>query len=419
MVGGTASRSTSPLSRTMATISSTKSAFPPDASVIRARASVPRSRSPSRFPINVSQSSSRSGSRRSDVALSFPPPQSGRASRSSFRATQSRKIGASRERSATCSTRSTNSGSAHCRSSITATCGRSAARASSSLRNATLVSAGEEATTLSGSISRGTSISTSGQYVMPSPYERHRPRRTSASAPTRSRKSATRRDFPMPAGPRRVKSWHVRSATASSKARQSLRRSRSRPTSGAVRLRAIGGASSTTSSRRNASTGRDFPFSSSGSSASAWTASRTSASVSAPTRISPFGAACSRRAATLTASPVTRVSPSPPTTTSPLLIPIRASNSCAAIASRISAAARTARSASSSCETGMPKTAITASPTNFSTDPPWRSMIARRSSKYRRMRARSASGSVDSPSAVEPTRSQKRIVTTLRCSRMR
>src|SRR6187431_576371 len=34
------------------------------------------------------------------------------------------------------------------------------------------------------------------------------------------------------------------------------------------------------------------------------------------------------------------------------------------------------------------------------------------------MRARSASGSVDSPSAVEPTRSQKRIVTTLRCSCM-
>jgi hypothetical protein len=34
-----------------------------------------------------------------------------------------------------------------------------------------------------------------------------------------------------------------------------------------------------------------------------------------------------------------------------------------------------------------------------------------------RMRARSASGSVDSPSAVEPTRSQKRTVTTLRCAR--
>ena len=38
-------------------------------------------------------------------------------------------------------------------------------------------------------------------------------------------------------------------------------------------------------------------------------------------------------------------------------------------------------------------------------------------SKYRRMRARSASGSVDSPRAVDPTTSQKRIVTTLRCSR--
>ena len=34
-----------------------------------------------------------------------------------------------------------------------------------------------------------------------------------------------------------------------------------------------------------------------------------------------------------------------------------------------------------------------------------------------RIRARSASGSVDSPRAVEPTRSQKRTVTTLRCSR--
>src|SRR5262245_24904436 len=33
------------------------------------------------------------------------------------------------------------------------------------------------------------------------------------------------------------------------------------------------------------------------------------------------------------------------------------------------------------------------------------------------MRARSASGSTDSPSAVDPTRSQKSTVTTLRCSR--
>ena len=92
-------------------------------------------------------------------------------------------------------------------------------------------------------------------------------------------------------------------------------------------------------------------------------------------RVSPFGAACSSRAATLTASPVTSVSPSPPTTTSPVLTPMRASSPCSAIAARISAAARTARSASSSCETGMPKTAMTASPTNFSTEPPCRSRI--------------------------------------------
>ena len=37
-------------------------------------------------------------------------------------------------------------------------------------------------------------------------------------------------------------------------------------------------------------------------------------------------------------------------------------------------------------------------------------------SKYRASRARSASQSVDSPSAVEPTTSQNRTVTTFRCS---
>jgi hypothetical protein len=43
---------------------------------------------------------------------------------------------------------------------------------------------------------------------------------------------------------------------------------------------------------------------------------------------------------------------------------------------RSSAAARTARRASSSCTVGTPKTAITASPMNFSTVPPCRSTIA-------------------------------------------
>ena len=44
--------------------------------------------------------------------------------------------------------------------------------------------------------------------------------------------------------------------------------------------------------------------------------------------------------------------------------------SAPSIASRIRNPARTARSGSSSCATGAPKTAITASPTNFSTVPP-------------------------------------------------
>ena len=93
-----------------------------------------------------SHASGLSGSSRSDVAFSFPPPQSGRTSSSSVRATQRKKIGALRERSATCSTRSTKTGSAHWRSSITTTCGRSAARAleQPAKRNARLLGHGRD-----------------------------------------------------------------------------------------------------------------------------------------------------------------------------------------------------------------------------------------------------------------------------------
>ena len=98
-------------------------------------------------------------------------------------------------------------------------------------------------------------------------------------------------------------------------------------------------------------------------------------SVVSPTRIAPGSAACSSRAATLTASPVASRS-SVPVTTSPVVTPIRPSRPRPANASRISTAARQARSASSSCTAGTPKTAITASPMNFSTEPPWRSTIA-------------------------------------------
>ncbi len=77
---------------------------------------------------------------------------------------------------------------------------------------------------------------------------------------------------------------------------------------------------------------------------------------------------------------------------------------------------RTARSASSSCATGAPKTAMTASPMNFSTVPPKRSMSALTRSWYGRSVARTSSGSARSERFVKPTRSTKSTETTLRSS---
>ena len=106
------------------------------------------------------------------------------------------------------------------------------------------------------------------------------------------------------------------------------------------------------------------------------------------------GAACSRRAATLTVSPVTsrcRVPASLEAITVPVLTPVRfasvtpqffsSSTFSTSRRSFISSAPRTARSASSSWAVGMPNTAMIASPMNFSTVPPWRSRAALISSK--------------------------------------
>ena len=159
--------------------------------VIRPRSCASSGASATSRSMSASHSSARSGSRSSDVALSLPPPQPGLESSNSVRAMQSRNTRASRERSAMCSTRSTKSGSAHWRSSTTTTCGRSAARTSRSRRNASCVSGGDVPMTESGSTPSATRISTSGQYVMPSPYERHRPRRRRPSRP-RARESQRR-----------------------------------------------------------------------------------------------------------------------------------------------------------------------------------------------------------------------------------
>src|SRR5439155_10780783 len=78
----------------------------------------------------------------------------------------------------------------------------------------------------------------------------------------------------------------------------------------------------------------------------------------------------------------------------------------ASTASTSSKPARTARSVSPSAATGVPHTAITASPMNFSTTPPYRSITVRASSKYRLSSSRTSSGSGASNSDVNPAPSQ-------------
>jgi hypothetical protein len=119
-----------------------------------------------------------------------------------------------------------------------------------------------------------------------------------------------------------------------------------------------------------------------------------------------------------------RPPPAGATSAPPVLTPIRTSSASAgsaaficAIASWIARAARTARSGSSSCAAGAPKTATTASPMNFSTVPPWRSSSWRSRAWYGASRALTSSGSRRSARSVEPTMSAKTTVTTLRSSR--
>ena len=203
-------------------------------------------------------------------------------------------------------------------------------------------------------------------------------------------------------------------------------RSASRPTMGRSSRRTRPGATGLTLSSRHAPTGALLPFRVSGSSAVTSTASRTSAQVAWPSNTSPELATCSSRAATFTVSPSANAwaVAGSPASTSPVLTPVRNSSDTpwsrtSSVFSAVravcsSAAARTARRASSSRTTGMPNTAMTASPMNFSTVPPWRSNTARVRSKYRPMTSVRDSGSKRSPSPVEPARSLNTTVTTFR-----
>jgi hypothetical protein len=144
----------------------------------------------------------------------------------------------------------------------------------------------------------------------------------------------------------------------------------------------------------------------------------------------PGSAACSIRAAALTASPVASASPGRGAVTAmtePVLMPMRSSSATpyrSPISSfsspsrlRMRRAARSARAGSSSCTCGTPNAAMTASPMNFSTVPPSASISARMAAKNAPMTSFSRSASSRSPRAVEPVMSANRTVTTLRSSR--
>src|SRR5262249_48874203 len=133
-----------------------------------------------------------------------------------------------------------------------------------------------------------------------------------------------------------------------------------------------------------------------------------------PRTISPGAAACWSRAAMLTASPVTNVDSASSTTTSPASTPTRASRPRSRTCSSTENAARRARSASSAWVLGTPNAAITASPADFSTVPPNRSMHCDARSKYSFTRRRTISGSALTTKFVESTRSTNTTVASLR-----
>jgi hypothetical protein len=136
-----------------------------------------------------------------------------------------------------------------------------------------------------------------------------------------------------------------------------------------------------TRSARCAGTGLALPLSTRSPAGSYATDSEVACIVSSPARSEPGGATDWRRAAVFTMSPATIpwFCALRETAASPVRTPARAASSgmptsapIVATPSMSSSPARTARSASSSCATGVPHTAMTASPMNFSITPPYR-----------------------------------------------
>ncbi len=220
----------------------------------------------------------------------------------------------------------------------------------------------------------------------------------------------------MPAIPITDSRWAFRLSTVPWKISLTKRSSRSRPTKGASSPAdfIVPRTPATTRKARHRGTGSAFPLRSWTPAGSYMIAASVERRVDSPTRTVPGSASACTRDAVLTRSPATIPWPSAPSVTaaSPVSTPMRGFSRpeptvspSVRTACTSSRAARTARSASSSWATGVPHTAMTASPMNFSTVPPYRAITCRHVSKYCESRSLTSSGSRFSERAVNPTRS--------------
>ena len=201
----------------------------------------------------------------------------------------------------------------------------------------------------------------------------------------RSRNSSRSRVLPTPAGAMML----TRKGRCSLRDRRptisSCCRSASRPISGVLRATGCGAARP---SKATARIGCDLPRASISISGPKVNPALMLPTVRSPQRMPQDSAACCRRAATLTGSPLSGKSPvalSRDATTSPVLMPKRIGSrspraGSARTRSRSVNAANSARCGSSSCVCGKPKTATTASPMNFSRIPPCSVTVSRATS---------------------------------------
>ena len=227
-------------------------------------------------------------------------------------------------------------------------------------------------------------ISTTGHYVIPSPYERHRPVHDARVA-CEARNSRDSRDLPTPGAPSTVKSRHVCSEPdALPRVREQPRaRGRGRPAARRSGARTARPAASTETSRYAAS-GSALPFELDRRQqlgrrrrrATSWYGLRAEQDLAGRRRLLETRRDVDRVARH---EPLLRAGddlagvdadPQQPSESRPALAAARAQR-----------AARAPQARRPRATAGMPKTAITASPMNFSTVPPCRSIAARAASK--------------------------------------